>query len=90
MVEEEALAAEASVAEAAVEASVVVVLVAVALVGRIWPLEERSTAEEESALACLALHVESLTLRPGPPRSARLYRHGNRWCAVLAEIRRAA
>jgi hypothetical protein len=83
------------VAEAAVAASVVVVLVAVtsgavALVHRTWPLEERSTAEGESASACPALRAESLTLRPGPPRSARLYRHGNRWYAVLAEIRRAA
>jgi hypothetical protein len=88
----------ADMAEAA-EASMVVVVVseeaagtsvAVALVHRTQALEEWATAEAESVSACLALQVESHTLRIGPRMSIHLDRLDHLCGKVLADVRRVA
>jgi hypothetical protein len=87
----------ADMAEAA-EASMVVVVseeaagtsVAVALVHRTQALEEWATAEAESVSACLALQVESHTLRIGPRMSLHLDRLDHLCGKVLADVRRVA
>lgn len=63
---------------------------AVLLVRRTQTLEDRATAEVESPSACLVLQAESRTLRLERRASIRLYRPGNLWCIVPAEIRRVA
>ena len=53
-------------------------------------LEERSTAEAESASACLALQVESRTLRIGPRMSIHLDSLDHLCGKVLADVKRVA
>ncbi len=69
---------------------VVVVSEAAALVRRTWALEDRSTAEGESASASLTLQVESRTLRLGPRMSIHLDRLDHLCGKVRADVRRVA